>query len=289
MTLPSNVINSFSNQNTSANFTVEFADKLVFNKEEWEVGLSEIFIPSHGYNMTPPVSTDLSFFYNALVAREHYTRRLYRVRIPPGRYTPKEYVRTVNELVEQVETEELVIHPPGHQDGEFGYKKIHIRSRLRFDEPSKKIVFVVHRGEGIQIESKTLRRMLGLQEDAFHLSHLGLDGTPYGVHGKRRFIPPRPADFSVNGTTMMVYCDIVRESPVGGSTSNLLRTVHLETLKSQDTLHREFRTISFYPLRHSILDKVHIRMCNAYGEDMRFHAGESSVVLMFRRRKKAAG
>ena len=77
--------------------------------------------------MTPPISTDLSFFYNALVAREQYFRRQFRVRIPPGRYTPKEYVRTVNEIVEQVETEELVIHPPGHKDGEFGYKKLTIR------------------------------------------------------------------------------------------------------------------------------------------------------------------
>ena len=63
------------------------------------MGLAEIFIPSYGFNIKPPLMSSVVIYTkgtsNSWSPRQ---RRHLRIRIPEGRYKPKDYVRTFNTL-----------------------------------------------------------------------------------------------------------------------------------------------------------------------------------------------
>ena len=118
-------------------------------------------------------------------------RRHLRVRIPEGRYKPKDYVRTFNKMVED----------------DAGLVKVKLR--IRYDEHLNRIVFMVGFGEMVEVDNVKLRRMFGMRRDVFALSNL--------KPGKKIFVMPQPCDFNVNRTTMLVYSNIAASSPVGNT------------------------------------------------------------------------
>ena len=151
------------------------------------MGLAEIFIPSYGFNIKPPSCLRWSFTQRVLVILESSRRRRHlRVRIPEGRYKPKDYMRTFNEMVE----------------GDAGPVKV--KSRIRYNEHSNRIVFMVGFGEMVEVDNVKLCRMFGMRRDVFALSN--------SKPGKKIFVMPQPCDFNVNGTTMFVYSKIAASS-----------------------------------------------------------------------------
>ena len=72
-------------------------------------------------------------------------------------------------------------------------------------------------------------------------------------------------------------------SPVGNTFALLLRTVHLEIDDKMETLHKNYTTIHYFPVRTLEFDTVEVQLCNMYGDNMVFYRGESAIVLHFRK------
>ena len=112
---------------------------------------------------------------------------------------------------------------------------------------------------------------------------LGCEGMSslWQIQSRERKWMPRPCDFNVNGTTMFIYSNIVASSPVGNTFAPLLCTVHLEIDNKMETLHKNYTTIHYFPVRTSEFDTVEVQLCNVYGDNMVFYGGESAIVLHF--------
>ena len=119
---------------------------------------------------------------------------------------------------------------------------IKVKSRIRYDEYSNRIVFMVAFGEVVEVDNVKLRRMFGMRRDVFALSN--------SKPGKKIFVMPQPCDFNVNGTTMFIYSNITASSPVGNTFAPLLHTVHLEIDDKMETLHKNYTTIHYFSCTH---------------------------------------
>ena len=257
--LPSNVP-GLAQTNHPSHFKVALPERIRL-RGTWEVGLAEIFIPSYGFNIKPLLTSSVVIYTKGTMSSGGYhragRRRHLRVRIPEGRYKPKDYVRTFNKMVED------------------DAGPVKVKSRMRYDEYSNRIIFMVGFGEVVEVDNVKLRRMFGMRRDIFALTN--------SKPGKKLYIMPKPCDFNVNGTTMFVYSNIAASSPVGNTFAPLLRTVHLEIDDKMETLHKNYTSIHYFPVRTSEFDTIEVQLCNVYGDDMVFYGGESAIVLHFRK------
>ena len=140
-----------------------------------------------------------------------------------------------------------------------------VKSRIWYDEHSNRIVFMVGFGEMVEVDNVKLHRMFGMRRDVFALSN--------SKPGKKIFVMPQPCDFNVNGTTMFIYSNIAASSPVGNTFAPLLCTVHLEIDDKMETLHKNYTTIHYFPVRTSEFDTIEVQLCNVYGDNMVFYGG----------------
>ena len=109
------------------------------------MGLAEIFIPSYSFNIKPPLTSSVVICTKGTSNSRSSRRRIHlRVCIPKGRYKPKDYVRTFNKMVED------------------DAGPVKIKSRIRYDEHSNRIVFMVGFGEMVEVDNVKLRRMFGM-------------------------------------------------------------------------------------------------------------------------------
>ena len=221
------------------------------------MGLAEIFIPSYGFNIKPPLTSSIIIYMKGRRDSKGIQKSL-RVRIPEGRYKLKDYVKTFNMEVEKSTDSGTV------------------RSRLRYDPYSNRIHFSVASGEVMEVNNTRLCRMLGMHWKVKMFSNTTPDS-------KKLFVMPKPCKFNVNGTTMYVYSNVVEMSPLGNVMAHILCMVHLELDGRMETLHRKYTDIHYFPLRMNILDMIEVHLCNVYGEDMEFYGGESSIVVHFRK------
>ena len=220
------------------------------------MGLAEIFIPLYCFNIKPPLTSSVVIYTKGTsISQSSRWRRHLRVRIPEGRYKLKDYVRTFNKMVED----------------DAGLVKV--KSRIRYDEHLNIIVFMVGFGEMVEVDNVKLHRMFGMRRDVFALSNSKL--------GKKIFVMPQPCDFNVNGTTMFIYSNIAALSLVGNTFAPLLHTVHLEIDDKMETLHKNYTTIHYFPVRTSEFDTIEVQLCNVYGDNMVFYGGNllSSSIL----------
>ena len=150
-------------------------------------------------------------------------RKHLRICIPEGRYQPKDYVRTFNKRVED------------------DASPVKVKSRIQYDKHSNRIVFMVAFDEVVEVDNVKLCRMFGMRSYVFALTNL--------KPGKKIFVMPQPCDFNVNGTTMFVYSNITALCPVGNTFAPLLHTIHLEIDDKMETLHKNYTTIHYFPVR----------------------------------------
>ena len=134
---------------------------------------------------------------------------------------------------------------------------VKVKSRIWYDEYSNRIVFMVAFSEVVEVDNVKLCRMFGMRKDVFALTN--------SKPGKKIFVMPQPCDFNVNGTTMFVYSNITVSSPVGNTFAPLLCTVHLEIDDKMETLHKNYTTIHYFPVRTLEFDTVEVQLCNVYG------------------------
>ena len=118
------------------------------------MGLVEKSIPLYGFNIKPPLMSSVVIYTKGTSnSQSSRWRRHLRVRIPEGRYKPKDYVRTFNKMVED------------------DVGPVKVKSRIRYDEYSNRIVFMVAFGEVVEVDNVKLHRMFGMRRDVFALSN----------------------------------------------------------------------------------------------------------------------
>ena len=106
------------------------------------MGLAEIFIPSYGFNMKPSLTSSIKIFMKAGLDPQGVRRSL-QVRIPEGRYQPKDFIKMFNTEVERT------------SEGK-------VKSRLHFNLYSNRIHFSIASGEVIEVDNPWLCKMLGM-------------------------------------------------------------------------------------------------------------------------------
>ena len=107
------------------------------------MGLAEIFIPSYGFNMKPPLTSSIKIFMKGGLDLQGVRRSL-QVHIPKGRYQPKDFVKMFNTEVERTSEEGKV------------------KSRLCYDPYSYRIHFSLASGKVMEVDNPRLRKMLGM-------------------------------------------------------------------------------------------------------------------------------
>ena len=142
---------------------------------------------------------------------------------------------------------------------------VKVKSRIRYDEHLNRIVFMVGFGQVVDVDNVKLHRMFGMRRDVYALTN--------SKPGKKIFVMPQPCDFNVNETIMFVYSSIAVSSPVRNTFALLLRTVHLEIDDKMETLHKNYTTIHYFPVRTLEFDTVEVQLCNVYGDNMVFYGG----------------
>ena len=130
-------------------------------------------------------------------------------------------------------------------------------------------------GEVVEVDNMKLHRMFGMRRDIYAL----MNSKPE----KKIYVMPKPCDFNVNETTMFVYSNIAASSLVGNTFAPLLHTVHLEIDDKMETLHKNYASIHYFPVRTLEFDTIEVQLCNVYGDNMVFYCGESAIVLHFRK------
>lgn len=268
---PSNVDagEHFNKTNTSARYTVPLSQP-VFLTEDYEVGLAEVFAPSITYNIAPPWNKDI-VCWRMVPRNEHASTEqgwhwgAETIRISRGQYSPKQFCAAATRAMEKIE---------------------HFNGKLVYHRPSRRIEFHLPPLHRIEIVQKVLQRMMGKpMEDKtakFMVSN----------HSKRNTIvskPWGPVDFNNNGPFMYIYSDVALSSHIGNTEAPVLRAVSLANMlnETEASIHREYQNIQYYPIRHTTLDRIQIRLCNSYGEDMPFVGqGKTLVVLHFRKKEK---
>ena len=122
-----------------------------------------------------------------------------------------------------------------------------------------------------------------IQFDPMLANILGLPNLIERGQTKVATLPLQLNSFSYN---IIVYCDLVDESQVGGQREKILRVIPFESGKYLDVFRREFKHIDYLPLTtHNVCD-ISIRLMNDYGELLPLIDGRSYVKLHFRKSSK---
>lgn len=267
---PSNVDagEHFNETNTSARYTVPLSQN-IFLTEDYEVGLAEVFSPSITYNITSPWNKDIVCWRKIPLDEQGFPSEQGRweadtVRIPRGQYSPKQFCQAASRAMEKIEF---------------------FKGKLQYHRPSRRIEFHLPPDHRIEIVQKVLQRMMGKPMDDVRAKFI------ISNHGKKTIVskPWGPVDFNNNGAFMYIYSDVALSTHIGNTEAPILRAVSLANIleESEASIHREYQNVQYYPIRHTTIDKIEIRLCNSFGDDMPFVGqGKTLVVLHFR--KKAA-
>ena len=102
----------YVDSNTPARYSIALSEKLVLETNQWEVGMSEIFIPDYGYNIRSPRERSFKITYERVIQDEDglnldRVNAVDYIAILEGRYTAKTWVRTINERLKETVVDEL--------------------------------------------------------------------------------------------------------------------------------------------------------------------------------------
>ena len=259
--------------NTPARYSIALPEKLVLETNQWEVGMSEIFIPDYGYNIRSPREGSFKITYERVIQDEDglnldRVNAVDYIAILEGRYTAKTWVRAINERLKETVVDELT-------------KENLFQGRLRYHEAGNQIEVVLGARESMTVTDPMLAHMTGWERADAEMFN--------GGNAKTRSFLPYPAKFDANGDQMLVYTNIIQYSTVGSENMPLLRTVYLDP--GGMPCNRQFKQIQYHLLRMEEIDHIEILLKNSFGHDMDFKETgcHSVLVLHFRRRLRASG
>jgi len=248
LTLPSNSSMDYHPENTVARFTTKLSNTIDL-EGEWEVGLSEISVPSHVHNVIEGFCYYDIYMANVLIRRINPT---------PGQY------RRLRELLDDLyRSQRKQIPLQSHEP-------LIIQFSYESDSGKVRMTYLESAPRRVQVEfSPDLARLLGYDPSLRYTMR----------HPKLSKFPP-----TLKGCihSVYVYCDLLQHVPVGDTKAPLLRIVDTDE-KSIGNIHRVFNPLLYVPLQKKTFNTVDIDMRTDFGTTVPFLSGKSFVVLEFRR------
>jgi len=247
LTLPSNSSMNYYSENTVARFTTKLPNNIDLDGE-WDVGLSEISVPSHVHNVIEGLC-----FYDIYMSNTF----IRRINPMPGQY------RRMRELfveLHRAQREQIPLQSHEPLLVEFSYES---------DSGKVKMTYLASAPRRVQVEfSLDLARLLGYSHN-----------MRYGQRYPR--LSKYPPDLRGRVHSVYVYCDVLEHVPVGDTKAPLLRIVDTDD-KSIGNIHRVFNPLLYVPLQKKTFNTIDIDMRTDFGTTVPFLSGKSFVLLEFR-------
>ena len=265
MTVPSNVSINSHPENTAAQFRTTLAQPVEVTGD-WEVALSEIYLPNNWFNVT---QNECWFDVN----NERFV-------IPEGLYPSVKAV--MNKMVQLLREKHQFSNAESKEftralnDTILGNLRRRTRIMLCYVKPWKKVVFIIP----IELEmtmSVSLMKILGFQ--SFGKQGIETSVAPSSVI---MLAQDEPELQNLKSFMMYVYCDLVEPGLVGDTKVPLLRVVNVNKHMYEITS-RIYTSPIYVPLQKKSFGTVEVNIMTDTGDPMPFASGKSVVVLHFRR------
>lgn len=120
-------------------------------------------------------------------------------------------------------------------------------------------------------------------ESLFHKNAAHYGATPNKNYYK--IVTAKPVTLPPMASNIYVYSDIVAETYVGNQFVPLLRTVPIRIENRGKYVTEFFDKPRYLPLARSYIEQIEMRLCDEYGENVRFEWGHVVITLHFRRNK----
>lgn len=243
-------------ENKTSFFITKLKDRISLT-DEWEVGLSEIFIPKNWHNITPEhvLSFDFADFPSNV---ENYKFRDSYYSVRPG------YYPSLEGLVEELNI--LCTKHALPNDTRPKFFNDRISSHIH--------VWIPHNVE-LNL-SPRLASVLG-----FHKSSYYNKTHTNGIN----FYSDKACDVKDGIHSMFVYCDVAECVPVGDTAAPLLKIINIDGTSHGDTIHRYYDRPSYVPLQKLNFETLEIHIKDCFNEYIPFQSGTAIATLHFRRVK----
>ena len=262
MTLPSNSSMSYHPHNTAAQFRTTLAQPVELTGD-WEVALTEIYLPNNWFNIT---QNECWFELNNE-----------RFMIPEGLYPS---VKTVMDQMMQLLREKRQFSDADSReynrplnDSIIANMQRRTRIVLGYVKPWDKVVFIIP----IELEltmSVSLMKILGFQS----FRRIETSPAPSSVIMLAQDKP----EIYAKSFMMYIYCDLVEPGLVGDTKVPLLRVVSVNKHAFEITS-RIYTSPIYVPLQKKSFGTVEVNIMTDTGDPMPFASGKSVITLHFRR------
>lgn len=244
-------------QNTVAQYTTKL-NSLIELQGDWEVGLTEISVPSKVENTIK----DRCYFYiyDNTGSRSYYVIDPYHHR----------HIQTVINALNDTQNAESQLARSIFASFSYERRKKRIKVQLAtIGRPSSAIADAREPDEAPGIEfSPDLALLTGFDSNFVYRGFL--------------LTAEREPHLRDNIFSMYVYCDLLEHVPVGDTKAPLLRIVDKPTRDHGNT-HQVLNPVLYVPLQKKHFDTVEINIMTDCGLPVPFLAGKSFAVLEFRR------
>ena len=266
LTLPSNSSADYFPDNKITNFKTRLKDAISLN-DAWEVGLSEVHIPTTFQN----VNGKHGFRFRFIVDYEDDDDR---------------NLETVNASTH----EDFLTVTPGYYESVDGLvEELNIlgrrytfmndlRPKFFYDTRSAHVRLVVPPKIEVNLTSK-LARVLGLRQTYFYNNN---------AQDNLEFTSTEVCDLNDGIHSMYFYCDLLECVPVGDTSAPLLKIISLDggLEKHGQVIYRYYEKPRYVPLQKKNFETLEIDIRDSFGEHIPFQSGTLIVTLHFRRVKE---
>lgn len=260
----------------------KFTNKLICPislRGEWEVAINEIFYP-------------LEFIPNIHTVRFALVCATTKKKVFISKFHAFDYVEgsDVHEILKKINEKIIKVY-------EDEFKKMYFDSSPPLFTCSEDTNFKVDMKPGyVSKEIGTLSKKLVIfpefiSNDLFYV--LGFDPVTYrsslfklNPEYNEVIRASNLPNNTLKTTLMFIYTDIIREHPVGDTTSPLLRVGPLSKGSFESVGHITFANQYYYKLRSNNIETINIYLCDELGKQINFKNGRVSISLHFRRIRK---
>jgi hypothetical protein len=312
-----NSTNQPSEPNTPSSFKVHVNPPLHFDTpDQWEVGLSEVFLPGQYMNIYPPFSdTDIMQLrampdfqpeekIGDLTAMET-TKSVANVRLDVGLYDEESLTKTLNNIVVKA-IKKSTKRPTAPSERARVDEMLNRFYFLKYKAESQRIRMVIPPRTFVMCYNARIQKLLGWSRFDREMSdkvafikeaNLHLDKDPSRSNstilansGRRHpvgVLLPETCDVTRDNKTVFVYCNLVKDNLVGNVRAPLLRMVDLGLSARENAypqVHRSYLLPQYHRIRQARFETVEFNLTNTLGENFPFRSGTcTTLVVHFRR------
>ena len=272
ITLMSDSSSELFPSNSQCCFRNKIAKPIHLNKQEWEIALVEMIVPSQVIN----ISEEERHFYmctnSTYVFGDFESHKLYspqhqgvRISIPAQTYvTPQHLIATIDESIKS----------------ELGqiFKNRSLNLTFGFSGVSKSVKLDMADELSIDFHPSLFIK-LGGEAGPHSIVHLDNDNPHPFPHG---------VDINMGHNHLFVYSDLASYTTLGNIEAPILRVIPFDPRTKAGTnphIHFEFLNLHYVPLAKADFDTITVNIRGDTGQHIQFVHGKSMVKLHIRPRK----